>query len=223
MKARRAGTDPPSLSKTTPSLAGPTSPRSESLRSSAPTQQPMATGSLSTDPGTARWRLAQELLWQQLKKTYAILRHGGNDMRNLSIVAVFAVLTVLSAATARAADTKLGKIFIKAATSEVNGQQFPDAALEENVNDMKKTPRKFILAGNESEADFLLIVVERKAVAVSGQPASKTILATLSVRDGAAWKPATKLQSGVRNIFWRIAAEDVIKQAENWVKANTGK
>jgi hypothetical protein len=79
------------------------------------------------------------------------------------------------------------------------------------------------LAGNESEADFLLIVVERKAVAVSGQPASKTILATLSVRDGAAFKPATKLQSGVRNIFWRIAAEDVIKQAENWVKANTGK
>src|ERR1017187_6172521 len=144
-------------------------------------------------------------------------------MRKPLFLSIFAVLTVLCLGTLHAADKTIGKIFIKAATSEVNGQQFPDAALEENVKDMKKTPRKFILAGNESEADFLLIVVERKAVAVSGQPASKTIVATLSVRDGAAWKPATKLQSGVKNIFWRVAAEDVIKQAEHWVKANTGK
>src|ERR1017187_8768949 len=117
-------------------------------------------------------------------------------MRNLSFLSTFAVLTVLCLGTLHPADHKLGKIFIKAATSEVNGQQFPDAALEENVKDMQKTPRKFILAGSEAEADFLLIVVERKAVAVSGQPASKTILATLSVRDGAAWKPASKLQIG---------------------------
>lgn len=144
-------------------------------------------------------------------------------MRNLSIVAVFAILTVLGAAAAQAADKKLGKIFIKAATSEVNGQQFPDAALEETVKDMTKRPGKFILADNESEADFLLVIVERKAVAVSGQPASKTILATLSVREGAAWKPATKLQSGVRNVFWGVAADDVIRQAEVWVKANAGK
>jgi hypothetical protein len=61
---------------------------------------------------------------------------------------------------------------------------------------MRKRPGQFILADNESEADFLLVVVERKAVAVSGEMASKTTVATLSVRDGAAWKPATKLQSG---------------------------
>jgi hypothetical protein len=149
--------------------------------------------------------------------------HGGNDMRNLSIVAVFAILTVLSGATAQAADQKLGKIFIKAATSEVNGQQFPDAALQETVTDMKKRPGKFVSADNESDADFLLVVVERKAVAVSGQAASKTILATLSIREGPAWKPGTKLQSGVRNIFWGVAADDVIKQAGAWVKANAGK
>jgi len=144
-------------------------------------------------------------------------------MRSLSIVAVLGICTVLSAAVAQAADNKLGKIFIKAATSEVNGQQFPDAALEDSVKDMKKRPGKFTLAANESEADFLLVIVERKAVAVSGQPASKTLLATLSVQDGAAWKPATKLQSGVKNIAWSIAADNVIGQAGNWVKANVGK
>ena len=144
-------------------------------------------------------------------------------MRNLSIVAVFAIITVLSAVPAQAADKKLGKIFIKAATSEVNGQQFPDAALEDTVKDMKKRPGKFILTDNESEADFLLVVVERKAVAVSGQPASKTILATLSVREGATWKPATKLQSGVRHTIWSVAAGEVIGKTEVWVKANAGK
>jgi hypothetical protein len=149
--------------------------------------------------------------------------HGRNDMRNLSIITVFTILTAFSGANAHAADKKLGKVFIKAATSEVNGQQFPDAALEETVADMKKRPGKFALADNESDADFLLVVVERKAVAVSGQPASKTLLATLSVREGTAWKPGTKLQSGVRNIYWTIAAEDVIKQAEAWAKANAGK
>jgi hypothetical protein len=117
-------------------------------------------------------------------------------MRDLLVVPVLAVLTVLSAATAQAADNKLGKIFIKAAASEVDGQQFPDADREATVKDMRKRPGQFILADNESEADFLLVVVERKAVAVSGEMASKTIVATLSVRDGAAWKPATKLQSG---------------------------
>ena len=144
-------------------------------------------------------------------------------MRSFSIVAFFAVLTVLSASAVQAADKKLGKIFIKAATSEVNGQQFPDATLEDTVKDMKKRPGNFTLADSESEADFLLVVVERKATAMSGQMASKVVLATLSVRDGAGWKPATKLQSGVRNVVWSVAADNVIKQAADWVKSNAGK
>ena len=144
-------------------------------------------------------------------------------MRNLAIVASVLIIGILCMATARAADNKLGKIFIKSTTSEVNGQQFPDTALEETVKDMKKRPGKFILANSESDADFLLVVVERKAVAVSGQPASKTILATLSIRDGATWKPATKLQSGVRNTMWCFAADNVIKQAGDWAKVNAGK
>ncbi len=129
-------------------------------------------------------------------------------------------LLILTVSAISFGQEKLGKIFIKAATSELNGQQFPDAGSEDSVKDMKKRPGKFILAYDETTADFLLVVIERKAVAVSGQPASKTILATLSFRDGAEWKPATKIQSGVKNIFWGLAAENVIKDAENWVKAN---
>lgn len=54
------------------------------------------------------------------------------------------------------------KIFIKAASSDVNGQQFPDAALEDTVKDMKKGIGQLGLAADESEADFLLLVLERK-------------------------------------------------------------
>jgi hypothetical protein len=136
---------------------------------------------------------------------------------------VFVILTVISPVTAQAADQKLGKIFIKAATSEVNGQQFADSDLDSTVKDLKKWTDKFILTENESDADFLLVVVERKAVAMSGQAASKTILATLSVRDGAAWKPATKLDSGVGNVIWRAAADKVTRQAEKWVQEHPGK
>ena len=144
-------------------------------------------------------------------------------MRNLSISAAFAALAIISTMTAHAADNTFGKIFIKAAIAEVNGQPFPDLELDATVKDVKKRTRKFVLADSESEADYLLVVVERRAVAVSGQPASKTVLATLSIRDGATWKPAAKLQSGVRNVIWGVAADQVIKQAEKWAKENSGK
>lgn len=135
----------------------------------------------------------------------------------------FAIVAVFSPALTQAADQKLGKIFIKAATSEVGGQEFSDPELDAAVRDLKGYPDKFLLTDKESEADFLLIVIERKAVAVSGQPASKVLVATLSVRDGAAWKPAAKLQSKVGTTIWRAAAEEIIKKAENWVKENGGK
>ena len=41
--------------------------------------------------------------------------------------------------------------------AEINGQQFPDADLEESVKDMTKRPGKFIVADKESDADFLLV------------------------------------------------------------------
>lgn len=145
---------------------------------------------------------------------------SNSKLSTVGVVAVVSVLTVVFIGTGHAADKRYGKVFIKGSTAAVDGQEFPDAEIQESLKDMKKRHGKFALAESESEADFLIVIIERKAVAISGQPASKTIVATLSVRESATWKPAAKLQSKARNVFWSIAADNIIDQAENWVKEN---
>jgi len=164
-------------------------------------------------------RVKQELC---RRKTGSYIIRQEEHMRRLAIatVGVVVVLATLVPASVHAEDKRYGKVFIKGATAEVNGREFPDAEIEESVKDMKKRHGKFALAESESEADFMIVIIERRAVAISGQPASKTIAATLSVREGATWKPAAKLQSKARNIFWGLAADNIIDQAENWVKKN---
>ena len=136
-------------------------------------------------------------------------------MRKPLFLSIFAVLTVLCLGTLHAADKTIGKVFIKAMTSEVNGQQVPDVSLEESVKDMqvKSRLRRFILADHESEADFLIVVLERKG------EKWKTVSATFSVKDGGSWKPVAKL-SNSNSTYWTIAAGKVIEQAEKWVVAN---
>jgi hypothetical protein len=134
-------------------------------------------------------------------------------MVNISFVGVAVLLIAALSTAAPQKDQKLGKIFIKAATSKVNGQDFPDKALEDSANEMKKKPGAFELAKDEAEADFLLVVVERK------QSGAGVIQATLSVKAGAEWKPGAKL-SGESGRSWSQAAEKVIKSAEDWVKAS---
>ncbi len=135
-------------------------------------------------------------------------------MRNL--FGTFAVLSVLCLGTLHAADKTLGKLFIKAATSEVNGQQVPDAALEDSVKDMKARLelRRFLLANDEADADFLLVVLERKG------EQWKAVTASFSVKDGGSWKPVAKLTSTNSSAAWSIAARSVVQQAEKWVLAN---
>jgi len=136
-------------------------------------------------------------------------------MRKLLFVSAFAVLTVLCLETLHAADKTIGKVFIKAMSSEVNGQQVPDVSLEESVKDMqvKSRLRSFVLAANESEADFLIVVLERKG------EKWKTVSATFSVKDAGSWKPVAKL-SNSNSTYWTIAAGKVVEQAEKWVIAN---
>lgn len=144
-------------------------------------------------------------------------------MRKLSILCVFVILAVSFCEVPLHAADKLGKIFIKAALSETNGQQFPDAALEDSVKDLKKRLEKgagpFTLVAVESEADYLLVVVERK-VEYSALTQGKTVNATLSVKVGTEWKPGVKL-TGAGD--WSNAARVVMGKAEAWVKANRGK
>ena len=108
-----------------------------------------------------------------------------------------------------------------AVPGSVPGSGSPDAILRHGVRSGSLCSRRFPVFGSPP---YPILRHGGKAVAMSGQMASKTIVATLiSVRDGAAWKPATKLQSGVRNIVWSVSADNVIKQAGDWVKANAGK
>jgi hypothetical protein len=136
-------------------------------------------------------------------------------MRKFLFLSTFAVLTVLCLGTLHAADKTIGKIFIKAMSAEVNGQQVPDAALEDSVKDMKAKPRlgRFVLADNESEANFLIVVLERKGDEL------KHISASFSVKDGGSWKPVAKL-TNTDSTGWGLAARKVVGQAQKWVLAN---
>jgi hypothetical protein len=134
---------------------------------------------------------------------------------------VLLVLTLLSPAMGEG--RKLGKLFIK--TAPVAEGQFADPTLEDTVKDMKKRSGDFVIVTDESEADFLIVVLERKVVLKSPLGTvvnDKTVVATLSVRDGSAWKPAIKLEHG-GGTGWGVAAGRVIGDAEKWVKANAAK
>ena len=138
-------------------------------------------------------------------------------MRARLTASVGVALAVSLSVTSFHASDNLGKIFIKAAVSEVNGQQIPDQALEDSANTMRKRAGDFTLAKEETEADFLLMVVERKNHGSSGE-----IRATLSVKDATQWKPVTML-TGQSGLNWNRAAGDVMKKAEEWAKAHSKK
>jgi hypothetical protein len=118
---------------------------------------------------------------------------------------------------------KLGKLVIKTAPVPEGG--FADPKLEDTVKDLKKNHRDFVIVDDEAEADFLIIVVERKNELRS--PAgnvvnNKTIFATLSIKEDGKWKPAIKLEHGGGN-FWELAAARVMEDAEKWIKKNVKK
>jgi len=133
-------------------------------------------------------------------------------VQKLSIVVVFAVLAASQGAIDSRAADKLGKILIKAATHEVNGQQFPDQALEDSAKDLRKKSGGFVLAQDEADAEYLLVVVERT---------EKFVYAALSFKEGDSWKPAARLSGDTgRYVCWSCAAGDIMGRAADWVKKN---
>src|ERR1051326_9331397 len=123
--------------------------------------------------------------------------------RSFSLAAVvllaLASWTAVAVTNAAAVDDKekLGKHVIKTAPVPEGG--FADPKLEDTVKDLKKNKRKFIIVDDETEADFLIIVVERANQLRS--PAgtvvnNKTVRATLSIKEDGKWKPAIKLEHG---------------------------
>jgi len=131
----------------------------------------------------------------------------------------FLICSVEAAAQQKSEKDKLGKIFIKAATTKVDGQEVPDAEREDSAKGMKEKSGKFILVDQEAEADFLLVLNERISTAQSGNPSSKSLVATLYVREAGEWKAAIVLKSQ-GNAFWSVATGDIMKKAAKWVKEN---
>ena len=137
-------------------------------------------------------------------------------LRKLSVCSCL-MLTGFCSAALNAADKTMGKLFVK---TEDSSGQFADPDLASTIKDMKRNRGKFVVVDDESQADFLLVVLERKTEMRSpaGTPVNRRIvLANFSVRDGSSWKPACKLnnESGFTGgASWQIAAAGVIKAAE---------
>jgi hypothetical protein len=134
----------------------------------------------------------------------------------IGVLIILSILAVVPVRIIHATGEKLGKIFIKA--GEPDEQQFANPGLEDTVKDMKRRPGQFILVDDEADADFLLIVINREEARVSGEPNVKLVTATLSVRDGAKWKPGIKISKVTS--YWLLSADRVISDAEKWVKSN---
>lgn len=132
-------------------------------------------------------------------------------MKKLAIVAVFAVLSALQSSPLYAGE-KLGKVFIKASPTTVDGQQFPDQGKEDSVKDLKERAGEFIVVDSEKEADYLIVVVGR------GKNSNRAeISATLSFKRNGQWKPGTRLTAIASS--WGMAARRIMGQANDWVEA----
>jgi hypothetical protein len=130
------------------------------------------------------------------------------------VLVALGVFVLFVASTAHAA--KLGKIFITAAKPEAGG--FADPSLEDTVRDLKRAPGDFEIAANESDADYLLVVVTREELPVSGRPNAKRVTVTLSTSEGSGWKPAIKITK--IDSFWEDAARNALGAVQKWVKEN---
>jgi len=137
-----------------------------------------------------------------------------------TLVILTAAVGTQTGATPSADKEKLGKLVIR--TAAVAEGEFADPKLEETVKDLKKNHRDFVIVDNEAEADFLIIVVERKNELRSPAGSvvnNKIVRATLSIKEDGKWKPAIKLEHGGGN-FWDLAASRVMEDAEKWITKN---
>jgi hypothetical protein len=112
----------------------------------------------------------------------------------------------------------LGKAFIRAASAD---GQFVDVKLEDSVKDLKKNHKNFVIVDQEADAEYLIEVVSRVEVQVSGRSSEKTVTATASFRQGDSWKPGIKVSKGTT--FWALSANNVMGEIEKWAKIRSVK
>jgi hypothetical protein len=140
-------------------------------------------------------------------------------------LSVLLALTICAASGVSA--QKVGRIFIKAVSADVGGQQFPDAELEKSVKDLKNHAGDFIIADDEAGADYLLVVIKREQEksGKNGSQDYRRITAALSVRDGETWKPGAQLVNTgwLNGGTWSVAARGLMGATKKWVKEHPGK
>lgn len=128
------------------------------------------------------------------------------------IVAFFGIISVLQASALYADNQKLGKIFIRAAVPTIDGQQFPDKGREESVKDLRKRAGNFIVVDDESEADYLLVLVERNR----RDSVKVELVSTISYKEDGQWKPGGRLTASSNGAG--MAARRMMGQASDWVR-----
>lgn len=135
---------------------------------------------------------------------------------------------ILATARAEAADPPIGKLLVRATTAKVDGQEFADQELENSVKDLKQRAKKFTLVEDESEAEFLLVVIKRETKV--GQPNLLThrtprnvndVLTTISFKDKGEWKAGAQLGSNGCCRYWTDSASKIMRDVEKWIEGRT--
>jgi len=117
-----------------------------------------------------------------------------------------------------AKDAKI-KVFIRADSTVVNGQKFVDKDLEDSAQDLRRSPRGFVLAPNEADADLLFVVIKRELQTAQNSTDRRILTVAISTRDSADWKPATVITKN-EQVHWSTLAHEWMGEAGKWAKAN---
>ena len=120
------------------------------------------------------------------------------------------LLSLLSVSPIEAAQKQ--SVFVRGA---VDAGGFPDQDLEESARDITRRltmVNLFAPVKSEKEADLLVVVTSRFE-----DKQERTIVVTVSVKDGADWKPGTKITE-VCKCQWTLTAEKIVFKMAKWEK-----
>ena len=119
------------------------------------------------------------------------------------------------------------KVFISAQPKVVNGIEFPDAELEDSVQDLQAAAegKGFTVVGDEDSADLKLLLLRREMREVPAKfwkhktrRIDNTLDAALFEKENNTWQPVATLTGSSNN--WRSAAAAILKQVKEQLEAS---
>ena len=133
-------------------------------------------------------------------------------MAGVKALVTFA-LVVLCTTVALAWGAQKQRVAVKGA---VDSGGFSDKGLDETAKHIRERltiVSLFTAAKSEEEADLLVVVAQR-----SDEHREKSITVNVSTKDGADWKPATKI-TDVCDCAWTLTAEKIVYSLAKWTRA----